>query len=139
MHASCVAFCSSAVLITGASGTGKSSLALRLMALGCKLVSDDRTELRASDGMIEARAPEVIRGLIEARGLGLLHADTVRLAQVAFVITMDHEECDRLPPLRHMEILGRTLICVRNSQQCDFPAAVLQMLKQGRAEPDETT
>lgn len=109
------------------------------MALGCTLVSDDRTELRVLDGRIEARAPTAIKGLIEARGLGLLHADTVHVAQVAFVITMDHEECDRLPPLRHVEILGKTLICVRQSQQCDFPAAVLQMLKQGRAEPNDTT
>ena len=45
VHASCVARDGRAVLIRGASGSGKSGLALQLMALGAGLVADDRTRL----------------------------------------------------------------------------------------------
>ncbi|MFL4469945.1 HPr kinase/phosphorylase [Tateyamaria armeniaca] len=62
LHATSVAFEGKGVLITGASGRGKSSLALQLMALGCTLVSDDQTELIRKDNAIWAAAPAPIRG-----------------------------------------------------------------------------
>ena len=37
-------------MITGASGAGKSALALQLIALGAELVADDRTELWREGG-----------------------------------------------------------------------------------------
>ena len=71
LHATCVAWEGRAVLIRGASGAGKSSLGLELMAWGCGLVADDRTELWAREGRLMARCPVAIRGLIEARGVRL--------------------------------------------------------------------
>ena len=43
IHASCVAIDGRALLIEGASGDGKSDLALRLIDRGATLVSDDYT------------------------------------------------------------------------------------------------
>jgi len=43
-HASCVDFDGKGVLILGASGSGKSSLALACMSLGARLVGDDYVE-----------------------------------------------------------------------------------------------
>ena len=71
------------VLLLGRSGGGKSDLALRLIAAGAKLVSDDRTDLYVSRGALWARAPRRIAGLIEVRGVGILalaHAPRVRIA-----------------------------------------------------------
>ena len=62
LHASCVAIQGRAVLIIGASGRGKSGLALQLMAFGAKLVSDDRTEVVLEQGKLIARAPATIGG-----------------------------------------------------------------------------
>lgn len=72
IHASCIAIGKQGVLILGDSGAGKSDLALRLIDDGARLVSDDRTELYVSRGMLHARAPKSIAGLLEARGLGIV-------------------------------------------------------------------
>lgn len=68
LHASCAARGESGVLLLGPSGAGKSDLLLRLMAQGFDLVADDRVVLE--DGL--ARAPAVLRGLIELRGWGIV-------------------------------------------------------------------
>ena len=62
VHASCVALDRRAVLLRGASGCGKSALALQLMALGATLVADDRVILRLRDGALAASCPASIRG-----------------------------------------------------------------------------
>ena len=53
-------------LIEGESGSGKSDLMLRLLDLGFRLVADDRVVLWRSDGVLYGRAPDPLRGLIEA-------------------------------------------------------------------------
>jgi HPr kinase/phosphorylase len=71
------------VLLLGKSGTGKSDLALRLIANGASLVADDRTELFLRRGKLHGRAPKRIAGLIEVRGLGIVeipYTDDVRIA-----------------------------------------------------------
>jgi HPr kinase/phosphorylase len=135
LHASCVALNECAVLVLGASGRGKSALALQLMAFGCTLVSDDRTEVRASSRGLLARAPGAIEGLIEARGVGILRAPSCQDVLLAFAVDLDKHEGERLPSLHTLEILGRTLICLHDPRTASFPAALLQMLKDGRAEP----
>lgn len=61
------------VLISGESGLGKSELALELISRGHGLVADDAVELsRIAPHVIEGRCPELLRNLLEVRGLGLL-------------------------------------------------------------------
>jgi HPr kinase/phosphorylase len=73
VHASCVALGQKGVLLLGISGSGKSDLALRLIHDGWRLVADDRTVLTLEKGALKAAAPAAIRGLIEVRGLGIVH------------------------------------------------------------------
>ena len=131
-HASCVAYAGRGVLIRGASGRGKSALALRLMALGAELVADDRTELRLENGTVMARAPEAIRGMIEARFVGILAAKALECAPIHLVIDMNHVETDRLPPKRNTELLGQSLPLLYRVDADHFPAAVIQLLAYGR-------
>lgn len=134
IHAGCVAFRGRGVLILGASGTGKSGLALQLMALGCNLVSDDRTALAARDGVLVAAAPTSIRGRIEARGVGILRAKAVSAARVVMAVNLDEIEGERLPPQRSTTLLGVDLPVLHGVSGPHFPAAILQYLKGGRVE-----
>lgn len=61
------------VLICGESGLGKSELGLELISRGHGLVADDVVEFsRVAPNLIEGRCPELIRNLMEVRGVGLL-------------------------------------------------------------------
>ncbi|WP_243457185.1 HPr kinase/phosphorylase [Parasphingorhabdus cellanae] len=70
-HASCVALYGAGVMIAGASGSGKSDLALRLLDRGAALISDDYVELHNDDNQILLTAPAKIAGKIEIRSLGI--------------------------------------------------------------------
>ncbi len=132
LHASCVAWEGRAVLISGASGTGKSGLALQLMAYGAQLVSDDRTHLRRRDERLWASAPNAIAGKIEARGVGILKAKPRTEAEVVLAVDLDREEVDRLPHPRETRILEVAVpLCLR-VDAAHFAAAILQYMREGR-------
>jgi HPr kinase/phosphorylase len=66
------------VLISGASGLGKSELALELISRGHGLVADDAVEVhRIGHSTIEGRCPALLQGMLEVRGLGLLDIKTI--------------------------------------------------------------
>ena len=61
------------ILILGESGVGKSETALEVVKRGHRLIADDLVEVRrVSEKTLLGRAPEIIRHLIEIRGLGIL-------------------------------------------------------------------
>lgn len=66
------------MLITGSSGIGKSETALELVKRGHRLVADDAVEIiQTSDGHLYGSAPELIRYLLEIRGLGIINVMTL--------------------------------------------------------------
>jgi len=132
VHASCVAVGASAVLILGASGSGKSALALNLMALGAVLVADDKTILTSTDAGVMATCPKAITGQIEARGVGILLADAQRCALLRLVVDLDQKQPDRLPPPREVDLLNHKIPLFYTPVGPHFAAAILQMLKGGR-------
>ncbi len=132
VHASCVAFGASAVLIMGASGTGKSAISLQLMAYGARLVADDQTILTPGPQGLSVCCPKPLSGKIEARGIGLLAADFQIGAQLRLVVDLDQKETDRLPPAREIDLHGHRLALLYAVDGPHFPAAILQLLKGGR-------
>ncbi len=70
------------VLLRGAPGSGKSSLALRLIdglgygigdrPLKATLVADDQFELLKTGAGLVAKAPDTLAGLLEIRGVGIV-------------------------------------------------------------------
>lgn len=96
MHASCVLIGDAGVLIEGASGAGKSDLALRLIDRGATLVSDDYVFVQRHDGRLIASPPATIAGKIEVRELGIVELPHAVSAPVALLIALG-EPAARLP------------------------------------------
>lgn len=66
------------MLISGASGIGKSETALELVKRGHRLVADDAVEIRqTADYVLTGNAPELIRHLLEIRGVGIINVMTL--------------------------------------------------------------
>lgn len=112
VHASCVAIGGRGVLISGASGRGKSDLALRLIDRGARLVSDDYSELRSEGGQLLASAPATIAGRIEMRGVGILELDAIPEAPVCLYVDLDGAP-ERLPEPRTMTLLDQSVPALR--------------------------
>jgi HPr kinase/phosphorylase len=129
VHASCVALAGKAVLITGPSGSGKSALALELIALGADLVADDRTTLERQGDEVLASAPAALSGLIEARGVGIIALDCQCAVPVALVVDLLQRETARLPERHTRRLLDREVPCLHKVDAGYFSAAVHAYLK----------
>jgi serine kinase of HPr protein (carbohydrate metabolism regulator) len=87
-----------AVLLMGASGSGKSDVALRLVAMGARLLSDDQTALSEDEGRLMAEAPSSLHGQIEIRGVGIVTLEPASRAPVILAVRLDESaEIPRLP------------------------------------------
>jgi hypothetical protein len=109
MQASAVAIDGAALLIEGPPGSGKSSLALALIDRGAGLIGDDAVTLTAENGWLLASPPPNIAGLIEVRGVGLVHLPLACPAPVSLILALGGpQEPARLPdlPLPTREIAG---------------------------------
>lgn len=135
VHATTVAIGARALLIRGPSGAGKSALALQLMALGAQLVADDRTCLAAStEGLPVASAPDTIRGMIEARGVGILKVDPAPPTRVVAVLDLGATETERIPEPRSTRVAGVDLPLLHKVESEHFPAALMQYMLGGRCQ-----
>ena len=105
IHASCVRLGTSGVLLLGRSGSGKSDLALRLIANGARLVADDRVELFVQSGRLKARPPRALAGLMEINGLGIVAQPHVAQAVIALAVQLDARPA-RLPKPQFYAVQG---------------------------------
>jgi hypothetical protein len=113
LQASCVAIAGRAVLILGAPGAGKSSLALALIDRGAVLVGDDGVSLVARDGRLFASPPPNTAGLLEVRNVGLLTFPAVADVQLALALQLDPAAARFIAAPEQMPLLCLTLPLVR--------------------------
>jgi HPr kinase/phosphorylase len=139
LHASAVSLDGNGVLICGASGTGKSTLALQLMAQGAELIADDGIWIDPGDGpgtVAFLERPDTATDLIESRGIGLLRAGSIHgRAPLELVIDLDTVEPERLPPRRRVTIGSTIKPLILGAGHPSLAVSVAWMLRHGRAEP----
>ncbi|MBR3369981.1 MAG: HPr kinase/phosphatase C-terminal domain-containing protein [Rhodobacteraceae bacterium] len=130
LHASAVAFETTggwhAIVAKGRSGSGKSELALNLMAMGARLVADDQTRMTRDGASLFADCPAPIRGLVEMRGIGLIAAAPLRCVRVSVLVDLDVTEDMRMPPRRVTTILGVDVPTLHKVESRAFAAALRQ-------------
>ena len=92
VHGTCVAFGAHAALLRGSSGSGKSDLALRFLALPAdggmapRLVADDQVVVEAQAGGLVVSAPDTLAGKLEVRGLGIMTLPHVTQAKLVLIV-----------------------------------------------------
>ena len=107
VHATSIDIDGAGVLLRGPSASGKSDLALRMIANGARLVADDRTDLAVKDGRVFASAPAALAGRLEVRGIGILTVGAVQDSPLALVIDLvAPADVERLPDPTKAELLG---------------------------------
>lgn len=111
VHATAVVIGETGVLIRGASGAGKTSLAFALVdaarrsGLYAAFVADDRVALTVLNGRLVARCPETIAGLAERRGRGIEQVDHVPAAVIRLVADLvDVGAMARMPEAAEEEV-----------------------------------
>ena len=123
VHGTCVALGDKAALLRGPSGSGKSDLALRFLAMfkgddaggPARLVADDQTRLSVKDGRLIAHAPAATKGLIEVRGVGIVEMEALGEAELALAVDLvAAHDIERLPdPKLETTLLGVSLPLLR--------------------------
>jgi serine kinase of HPr protein (carbohydrate metabolism regulator) len=125
-HGTCIALScaghTAGVLLQGAPGTGKSSLALQLIdqtgfgagstdPIRGHLVSDDQVLLEDVNGVLTASAPSAIEELLEVRGIGIINIKKagfpVHLDMV--IAHADAADIERIPDSEVIELAGQSL------------------------------
>ena len=131
IHATCINLNSKGILFLGYSGTGKSDLALRLITLfSASLVSDDRTDVVRISDKIKAKAPDILKGLLEVRGVGIVNFEYMEETTVDVVIKLESEKQERLPEKQYYELEGIKLPLFKiNPFEVSAPSKVLSILR----------
>ncbi len=137
IHASAVALDDCGLLILGPSGSGKSSLAIEMVAMGAELIADDMVALSVKDGAVYAQAAPGTRGQIEARNVGILPCPLREGAvKVSLVVDLGAEETDRLPFVEWHEHGGAKARKLRRAPSLTASALVLALHHDGPIDPD---
>lgn len=135
LHATCLVIDDIGVLLSGASGCGKSDLALRVIKADIgRLVADDQVTLIAEKNLLTARPPARLAGLIEVRGLGLLPIAYEPSCQIKLLVNLVSasnkvdDKVDDIPPLAPPAFERILDIAVPTIQLCAYEASAPQKL-----------
>lgn len=119
LHGGLLSIYGKGVLIRGESGMGKSEIALELIKRGHLLVADDRVDCYRIHNKIVGKAPELLTGMLEIRGIGIINvarmfgvSSVLPKIQVDFQVNLESWQPDQdydrvgIEEKKHENILG---------------------------------
>ena len=119
IHGGLLSIYGKGVLIRGESGMGKSEIALELIKRGHLLVADDRVDCYRIHNKIVGKAPELLREMLEIRGIGVINVSRVfgvssvlPKAEINFQVNLEPWKADQdydrvgIEEKKHENILG---------------------------------
>ena len=109
IHASSIDINGKGVVILGKSGAGKSNLAIKLISMGAKLISDDQTHFKFKENKIIISKPETTPNFIEARGIGLIKVPFVVSSKLFCFVKITNLELNRLPNAKNKYCFGKKI------------------------------
>jgi len=114
LHGTGIFFEGRGVVFTGPSGSGKSDLALRMMARGAELVGDDYLEISIDkNGRVVMSPVANIAGRIEVRNVGIMPVPHRAVAPVDLILDLkDRAQLDRLPDPKFSALEGGDIPCL---------------------------
>ncbi len=127
LHASCVELDEVGVVLLGASGSGKSDLALRLIDAGAHLVADDRLTIERRGDLLFGRAPPVLAGLLEVRGFGIVRLPWCAETRLGLVVELEPGPPPRLPAPEPYQLLGLPLLHLRLDPRASSAVARIRL------------
>jgi serine kinase of HPr protein (carbohydrate metabolism regulator) len=138
LHGTCLEIAGLGIFLRGASGAGKSDLALRLLEgstdLPAKLVADDRVLLTRDKNCLMATAPPVLRGLLEVRGIGLVRVPACTRVPLGLVVDLVQEgEIERAPEFPKAQVIIKTValpVLVLNPFEASAAAKIRMAVRQ---------
>ncbi|QBY02305.1 serine kinase [Rhodophyticola sp. CCM32] len=133
-HGTAVSLAGQGLLLLGASGSGKSALALALMAHGAVLIADDGVRVTRVEDILTLHRPATAPPLIEARHMGLLAAEPASgPVPLRLAVDLDQPEPARLPPRRAISWGAACAPLIHGAGQPMLWAALIQYLRGGYA------
>ena len=91
------------VVILGESGSGKSEIALELIRKGHVLIADDAVDVYKVNKRLIGKAPSVLKGMLEIRGLGIIDvakmfggASVLEKSDIHLVIQLEQYDADKI-------------------------------------------
>lgn len=131
VHGTAVAVNGRGFLILGPSGSGKSGLALQMIALGAELVADDQVLLEDRKGQIWMSAPAPLYGMIEARGIGLLRQPALHGAHLIHVVDLSTEPETRMPHPQSVHVMGSRIDLLKGHNIPNLASILLLLGRDG--------
>ncbi|MEM7506842.1 MAG: serine kinase [Pseudomonadota bacterium] len=131
LHASAVAYRGRGLLICGSSGSGKTSLAVEMLALGADLIADDQVLVRAHRGDPSLSPPVGIQGLMELRGIGLIRLPSLSDIPLSLMVDLDQAPRERLPEPAFRDLLGHPVHLIMGKGHPGLAPALLAVMAAG--------
>ncbi|MEN0087432.1 MAG: hypothetical protein AAF737_03250 [Pseudomonadota bacterium] len=119
IHASCVVMGRAFIIVSGAAGSGKTSLCHELASNEARWVADDRLVISHKEGLFYFSAPKTLHGLAEQPGAGPVPIDAIDPDPTSenHIVWVELAGSAQLAQRKQISVLGKEIGCLHLPQR----------------------